>query len=294
MNISYKFVAVFSTTVLFLSCGSARHPGKSSDAMPGTWQSQPIVIDGDSKDWPSPYPNYDAKAMVAYATSNDGQNLYITMETGDPMTQMKILKQGMTVSIDTTGKKDPQFNINYPLQNDNDPLDMAGIDAGSRKDDQGRLMNKQLEQKISKNAKEANQFSLDGFGSCNGGYVISQTTPCGIKIKMRIDEYKELVWEAVIPFKAIYNRENISAADAGRPLSVCFAVKAFKHASTKSADNNTGMNNGMAGAGANSTMHSGGGARSGHGGNRGTSDDPKQHLYENTKTWKHFSIAYQH
>lgn len=289
-------VFCFVFLLLFVSCGGARHTAKSSAALPGTWQSQPIVIDGDSKDWPSPYPNYDAKAKVAYATSNDRENLYITMETGDEMTQIKILKQGMTVSIDTGGHKSADFNINYPLQNDNEPLELSKKDFGPKKGGMDDYENKQLEKKISKSAQDANQFSLDGFMHCNGGFMAKQTTPCGIAVRMRIDEYKELVWEAVIPFKAIYNKETISAADAGKPISVCFAVKAFKKADSKNSggDNNTGggMNNGMGGAGMNSSMQ-GRGRGGGRGGNRGKAEDPMQHLYENTKTWKFFGIAYQ-
>src|SRR5580658_13617 len=97
----YKYlVSIASLTLLIFcsSCGGSKHK-KSKDFMPGTWQATPITIDGDSKDWPSPYPNFDSKAKIAYATSNDKQFLYITMQTGDEMTQTKILKQGMIVSI---------------------------------------------------------------------------------------------------------------------------------------------------------------------------------------------------
>jgi len=264
--------------------------------MPGTWQSEPIVIDGDSKDWPSPYPNYDAKAMVAYATSNDRRNLYITMETGDEMTQMKILKQGMTVSIDTNGKKDAEFSISYPLQNDNEPMDVGKAGYGVKKGEQQHSLEKKMEQRISKNAEGATQLSLDGFKGCNGGFMTTQTNPCGIKVIAKIDEYKELVWEAVIPFKALYNKDSLSEADAGRPISVCFAVKGFKHPESKSSDGGgggtgtgTGMNSSMRGGGGGM----GGGGRGGHGAGRGSTDNPMQHLYESTKTWKHFGIVYQ-
>jgi len=293
-------LAVIFIIIVLVSCGSARHSKGSKNLMPGTWQSTPIVIDGDSKDWPSPYPNYDATARVAYATSNDAQNLYISMESGDEMTLLKILKQGMTVSVDTSGKKDPQFNINYPLQNDNEPLDMPKHDHAQNVDSRTSLAARQTEQKINKLAQEANQFSLDGFANCNGGYLISQTVPCGIRIKARIDEYKELVWEVVIPFKAIYNRESISTADAGKPISVCFSINRFKPASPKNDNNGgSGSNSGMGGAGSNSSMGGGSGGRGGGrggkgGGARNTATDPNQQLYESTKTWKHFAIVYQH
>ena len=279
------FIA-FTPLLISVSCNNSRHSGKSRASLPGTWQTQPIIVDGDSKDWPSPYPNYDSKAMVAYATSNDKENLYITMETGDPMTQLKILKQGMTVSIDTNGRKDPEFNINYPLQNDDDPLDMVNKGSGAKQTGKAHSMDKQIEKNVNKNAESANQFSLEGFKNCNGGFMINQNIPCGIKVKVRMDEYKELVWEAVIPFKAIYNKTEITAADAGKPISVCFAVKAFKHPESKGTveNSNGGMNQGMGGGGQKGAMR-GGGARA--------PDSPTQHLYENTKTWKQFGIAFQ-
>jgi hypothetical protein len=290
MNFKYSSGLTLAIATLLISCGGTKH-SRSSAVLPGTWQSQPVVIDGDSKDWPSPYPNYDAKGKVAYATSNDKQYLYITVETGDELTQMKMLKQGMTVSIDTTGKKETKFNINYPLPNDNDPSENIDI----LKETKYVHVSKQWQQKVDKLSKDATQFSLDGFGSCNGGFLINQTTPCGIKVRMAMDEYKELVWEAAIPFKAIYGKDNITAADAGKPISVCFAIKGFKHPSSKSEDNSGGggMNSGMgnAGMGPGSGRHNssmGGGGRG-----RAMTEDPMQHLYENTKTWKIFGVAYQ-
>ena len=289
----HKYIIGFVFAILILvslSCNSSKHSGKSSDTLPGTWQSQPITIDGDSKDWPSPYPNYDAKAMVAYATSNDKQNLYITMETGDEQTQMKILKQGMTIMIDTEGGKDPQYKINYPLQNENDPLEIAKEDNGPSKSNAINSPH-HWDKKIKRSAGEATQYSLEGFSMCNGGYLVSQTTACGIKVKLGIDEYKELIIEVMVPFKAIYSKNIITEADAGHPISVCFAVKGFKAPAVKNNDNNnagTGTAN-MGGVGRNSGMAGRGGGRSGH----TTAENPLQHLYESTKTWKQFGIAYQ-
>lgn len=259
--------------------------------MPGTWQSTPIVIDGDNKDWPSPYPNYDSKAKVAYATSNDAENLYVTLETGDEMTQVKILKQGMTLLIDTGGKKDAGFSINFPLQNGNESIDMIKQDL-LMKENRGSLMKRQSDERIMRLSQQANQMTLEGFAGCSGGFVISQTTPCGIKVSARIDAYKELVWEAVIPFKVLYNKDSISGADAGHPISICYSIKGFKASSPKNANNaSTGTNDGMGGAGRNSAMQGGGGGVPQGGSHRVSYNDPYQHLYESTKTWKQFSIV---
>ncbi len=291
-----KYIAGIISIILLafsLSCGSSRHSRKSKDMMPGTWQAAPISIDGDSKDWPSPYPNFDAKAKIAYATSNDKQNLYITMETGDEMTQTKILKQGMTVSIDTGGGKEATFHINFPLPNDNEDIDIPKGDGGRKQQNgESQFAGRQIRMKLVKMTKSANQFSLDGFSnSCNGGFMTSKGAPCGIMVSAGIDEYKELVWEAVVPFSAIYNKSTITAKDAEKPISVCFAIKGFKKPESKGSDNTS------PGMGANSGgMNSmgGRGSRAGRSGGKSSGpENPLQHLYESTKTWKHFSIVYK-
>lgn len=290
-----KRIFVFSALVLFASCGAMKKGGKTPKAVAGTWQAQPIKIDGDCTDWPSPYPNYDAKAMVAYATSNDAENLYITIQTGDPLTQIKILKQGMSVSIDTGGRKDARFTINYPLQNDDDLSELFAQSAGDKKDGTPSHLSRQFDQKLKKSVDNSTQYSLEGFGSCNGGYMVSQTAPCGIKIKMSIDEYRQLVWEAVIPFTALYERKYITEAQAGKPISVCYSIKGFKAPGGKAPSANApmpgnggmgqGMNSGMGGGGAmNSMPVSSGTGKTGGG--------PMAHLYESTKTWKFFSLAW--
>jgi hypothetical protein len=120
--------------------------------------------------------------------------------------------------------------------------------------------------------------------------MVSQTTSCGIKVIARIDEYKELVWEAVVPFKAIYNKSVITAQDAEKPISVCFAIKGFKNPSSKNADNSNGISNNT-GTGANLN------GRNNQGTGRPPStrqpENPMQHLYDNTKTWKQFGLAYK-
>ncbi len=169
---------------------------------------------------------------------------------------------------------------------------MSKSDFSARKGE-SHNMEKKMEQRNSKIAETANQVSFEGFGVCSCGFMITQNNACGIKVIARIDEYKELVWEAVVPFKAIYHRDSITEADANRPISVCFAVKGLKHADSKSSENSgSSANNSMSGGGM------GGGGRGMGGGGRGggksqSASNPMEHLYENTKTWKFFGIAYQ-
>ena len=261
--------------------------GHSQEIMPGTWQAEPIAIDGDNKDWPSPYPNYDSKSKIAYATSNNRKYIYLTIETGDELTQFKILKGGMSVLIDTGGAKNAEFHINYPLENDNSELDLPQTGDGQK--DAAIQTQRQINKNIKKATEMANQLSIDGFTGCNGGFMVSQTIPCGIKVKARMDEFKEIVWEAAIPVKALYNKDSLAAADAGKPLSVCFAIKGLKAPKAKTTEN-ANNNVGAMGTGGRSNLQSGG---KGGGMGRTKADDPLSHLYLSTKTWKQFALTYQ-
>ena len=294
MRFSALSIVVLSTCVAIAGCHSSKKASKTAEKLPGNWPVQPVVIDGDNKDWPSPYPNYDAKGMVAYATSNDRHYVYITVETGDEITQMKILKAGMTVSVDTSGKKDPQFNINYPLPNDNEMLDLPQPVKGQKG---GMHMEKQLTHQVKRIMDQATQFTLEGFRGCNGGFLIAQNVPCGVKVKAGIDEFSELVWEAAIPVSALYGKDSLTVAEAGKPITVCVAIKGMK-APKKTGDeqnNNigtggTGMT-GMGGGRGGSGGGHGGGGRSG--GGRSAVENPLDHLYNSTKTWKQFGLAVQ-
>jgi len=275
--------------MVLLGCGAGKKAGKTAEKLPGNWQAEPIAVDGDSKDWPSPYPNYDSKGKIAYATSNDGKYVYVTLETGDELTEVKVVKAGVTVSIDTSGGRDPQFRINYPLQNEND--EMLDLPQPSKGNNTGHEQ-RQLTYQIKKMMSMDNQFSLEGFGTCSGGYSTSQNVPCGIKVRAAIDEYSELVWEAAIPVKMLYGKETLTAEDAGRPISICMTVNALKQPKKSSDPNSeptmgTGSQN-MNGGG----MGMGGGRGRGAGGHgRTPTENPLEHLFSTTKTWKQFGLA---
>lgn len=280
MRTTGSFCMILGT--LLLSACTVLHKGGKKAAVPGTWQAIPVVIDGDSKEWPSPYPNYDNKAKIAYATSNDAEYLYITAESGDELTQLKILKGGMTVSVDTGDSKAQAWRIGYPLPDETTPLDLQPGEGGK-----GSAMSfeRQMASNIKKLTEQANQFSLEGFEGCSGGYVVSQTTPCGIKVKARLDEYRQLVWEAAIPIKAILGRDKLSPADAGRIMTVGYTIRGMK-APKSSADNvNNNMSAPMGGGGASNSRQA---VMAGSG--QMQQANPLGHLYQTTKTYKLLSL----
>ncbi len=296
-NIFLYFI-IFPAFLIFFSCSSTR--GTSSKKLPGNWQIEPIVIDGNNKDWPSPYPEYDSKAMLGYTVSNDKDNLYITVETGDLATQLKILVNGLTVWIDKTGAKQEVMAINYPIPidakaegtktNAENPSFSASTENTRNREQKMRIL---LEDKVRKLLSEAKEYSLQGFKACNMQYPILETDSCGIKVRIAIDSDNEMVWEAVIPFKTFYIKHEIDKRDKGKPLSVCFETTEMK----RPQEHNNGHQN-RGGGGFRPSVGMGGmGMRGGMGGgNRGAVTNPASTImesaYKSTKTWKKFGIAY--
>ena len=272
------------------------------------WQAEPITIDGSNKDWPSPYPEYDDKAMLGYAVSNDKDNLYITVETGDPATQLKILREGLTVWIDKKGEKDEITGINYPIPTSTDNSKQEGQRpssahaqqvSGTMDREQKRRM--ELEDRVRKALPEANEYSLQGFKSCNLQFPIMEKDTCGIVVRLGIDADDEMVWEAVVPFKSFYFKSELTRADKGRALSICFETTAMKRPAGQSSGNHGGGGRaggggfspgvGMGGMGMGMRMGGGGG----RGGRTNTQNTPDimEPAYKSTKTYKKFGLAFQ-
>ncbi len=287
----------------FVSCKSSKH---SKKRLPGTWQAEPITIDGNNKDWPSPYPEYDDKAQLGYAVSNDKNNLYITVETGDPATQLKIMRNGLTVWIDKTGEKNEQTAINFPIpkeaSDEDKPKSSKKPSSGQWQQGNGGGQDKQrleLEDKVRAELETANEFSLQGFKSCNLQYPILAKDSCGIQVSMALDMDNELVWEAVVPFKTFYTKAEIDRRDKGKPMSISVETVAMKRTSGGGGSGNHGggggggMRPGFGMGGMGMGMRMGGGGGGSHGSHsQGQANSMMEPAYKSTKTYKKFGIGW--
>ncbi len=300
-QLQLSLLATLASAIILgnLSCSITK--SSKSKRRPGTWQAQPVTIDGYNNDWPAPYPEYDDKAMLGYAVSNDKENLYITVETGDPATQLKILHSGLTVWIDKAGERNAITAINFPLP---DAYKAKKSDDEKRANEmnvgQVSTPEKQryaLEDRVKRAFQFADEYSLQGFKGCNRQFNIVENDSCGIVVRMAIDSTNELIWEAVVPLKAFYYKAAISAADKGKPLSICIETTGLKRPAGQKAARQTGRGNftpsiGFGGMG----MRMGGmgmSSISANGGMQQQEVNILESLYKDTKTIKFFGLAWQ-
>lgn len=286
------------------ACGIAGH--KQSKKQPGMWAEQTVVVDGINHEWHKPLSNYDEKAMLGYAVANDSENLYITVETGDAATQMKILENGMTVWIDKMGKEAQTTAINYPIPAAYKGKEVkdgaytrvhAEQDAGPTEAMQKRLLDMRMN--IKQAIAEADEYSLQGFKGCNLQFPVKAQNSCGIEVRINMDEDNELIWEAKIPFRAFYFKNKVDRADRTRQMSICIETTGSKRPEgqpTARAANRQrgggGLRPGISVGGMGMGMSFGGGGANGGGSN---AYDPNltllEPLYKTTKTWAKTGIA---
>jgi hypothetical protein len=296
MKLSYRSalgLCIIALTVSY-SCNTQKH---AVAVKAGPYAGNPVVIDGDDKDWPSPYPNYDGTAFISYAVCNDRDNLYLSIKASDQRMRMKILRGGMKVWIDTTGKKGQYMCVQSPMpgaigmHSDELPRNDAEDAALSPVGVKGEWKDQML--------LTAGQFALSGFGSCDGTYTDGKPNSCGVKVKLGLNDYKELIWEAAIPFAA-WHHGGLTSKDKGKPISICFELAGLKRPIRTNGEGggrggHMGAGNGMGGG-----RGQGGGRGGAMGGQRGGgymrgggSAEEAAAISQTTRTWVKTGLAYR-
>ena len=296
-------VFTISVTAGLSACGVVGH--KKSKKQAGVLVETPVVVDGINHEWHKPLGNYDEKAMLGYAVANDSENLYITVETGDAATQMKILENGLTVWIDKSGGETQSTAINYPIPATYKGKELkdgaytrvhAEQDAGPAEAMQKRLLD--LRMNIKQAIAQADEYSLQGFKGCNLQFPVTAQNSCGIEVRINIDEDNELIWEAKIPFRAFYFKNKVDKADMRRQMSVCIETTGSKRPAgqppvARSARQRSGggIRPGFSVGGMGMGVQFGGGGAGGG----SNAYDPNltlmEPLYKTTKTWTKVGIA---
>ena len=82
-------------------------------AVESMWVGSSLSIDGSDNDWIGDTLNCEEKCKVDYAFRNDADNLYVLFVLKDPKYQSTIKDTGMTLWINTEGKKKKKYGIHF-------------------------------------------------------------------------------------------------------------------------------------------------------------------------------------
>jgi len=167
-------------TLTFTMCASQKNIPRSS------WNKTPVQINGDLSDWGDQLRFYDKPSKILYSVLNDSTNLYFCLRVSNKTMQMKILRAGMFIGLDTIGKKGKHISINYPL---------AG-NVGFLKDD--RTSRPNFDEQKREFKQNVQLMMLSGFNKNNG--LVPLQVENGVVVKLDWDQNNDMVYEMCIPF----------------------------------------------------------------------------------------------
>lgn len=105
--LSGKAIAYILPLLFFLfSCGKSEWNSR--------WRTQDLTVDGNRQDWEGALVPAD-KEKMAVGLMNDGDDLFACLVVDDREVQASIMRRGLIVWFDATGKKDKTFGIHFPL-----------------------------------------------------------------------------------------------------------------------------------------------------------------------------------
>ena len=210
-----KITVLFILSLIIASAGNAQKYVLNS-----AWRDSTIKIDGNLADWDQPFPYFDSKAKLQYSVVNDAQYIYISIKTSDPKAQMKIMRAGMDISFDVTGKKKEVCTIHYPLKS-NPKLD---INQNPDEIDQ-QIIEKPDVRKMQLDWSVATRdIHTQGFKGIPATVTEADSGKYGISAAISWDRSDAMTYEIRVPFSAFY-KEALTAADTLKPITV--NIKAY-------------------------------------------------------------------
>jgi len=269
----------FSVVIQLSAANLSKAQTTSSLAAP----PQNISVDGSAKEWGDSLRYYNTEKHINYSLANTKDTLYMAVRVIDRSEQTRILRAGITFSINTKGKKKETYSITFPLAtNGGTPLTNTQIGNGDdSKQDHDALMQTMLT--ILRGIKAT------GFKDIEDEMITTSNT-YGIKTAVDYDDKGYLVCEAAIPIQLFH-------ADDALKNEWAFNIKLNGLTKPAQSENHEGgEGRGSRGGGGGF----GGGGRGGRGGGRsrggnfgssGGGGADRSALFTSEDFWEKFYLA---
>ncbi|WP_186462381.1 hypothetical protein [Pedobacter suwonensis] len=157
---------------------------------------KPFKADGISNEWNEPLNQYNDATRLAFALANDDQNLYIIIESLDPQTTFSVLSGGITLNINTAGKKKDGIQLTFPLMERPHELKDVNISPNHIAQPNGDMGMPHDPSTVNKSIR------VSGFKNIVDG-DLSAENQNGIETGMSIHPNKDLIYELRIPLEQL-------------------------------------------------------------------------------------------
>lgn len=233
---------------------------KAQDVEENIRMVKPFKADGISNEWNEPLNQYNDATKLAFALANDDKNLYIIIESLDPQTTFSVLRGGITLNINTEGKKKDGMKLTFPLM-DKPPMSNEGEE---HHDHVPLSPDGAIHDPIAMNKS----IRVSGFKNIPDG-ELAATTRDGIETGMSIHPNRDLIYELSIPLTQLK-----VGLDLKKPLVYNIKINqpnksTFKREGKPEGESGgRGRSGGRGGMGGGGRGGMGGGGRMGGGGQR--------------------------
>lgn len=252
------------------------------------WMSQPVIVDGNSSEWHEPLNNYNTPTKLAFALANDQQNLYLIIESLDEMTTGKLLRAGLTLNINTAGKKKdgikikflgmqqpspPHFqkdSLNHNLSEMNDSLEHHHPDRDHGDRDPG-----------------VHVIQVSGFEKIPDG-ILAIPNNAGIQVAANFNKQRDYICELAIPL-SLLDLKDKKLKGIAYNIKINAPSKPEHHEGKGSGDMPPGGGSMHGGGGMGGGM--GGGGRHGGGGGKGMRTQEDSASTNQSDFWIKYELA---
>ncbi|MBL4648542.1 MAG: hypothetical protein JKY03_02340, partial [Aureispira sp.] len=103
--------------LIILACIVMSSCNSTKSVVSTKWYSSDstIVVDGNLDEWERPLKQAKEYTGVQYNTGNDAESFYLCLRINDKTIQRRIMGLGLSIYLDTLGKRKEKIGIGYPL-----------------------------------------------------------------------------------------------------------------------------------------------------------------------------------
>lgn len=214
-----------------------------------------VAVDGSLTEWGDSLSYYNSETQFNYTLANDKDNLYLALKTNDPVEQARILSWGITLSVDTKGRKKSTYSVIFPVQEQDNPA-FTNSTASAQ--------DKRLQISLTKFKK----LKADGFKDVEYDLITLENT-YGFRAAINYDAHGFMVYEEKIPL-SLFHADDLKKTEWAFDIKINSPQLAAK----PDTDDGEAINGGAGrhgGVGGRRGGGMGGGGRGGRGGAGGNS-----------------------
>jgi hypothetical protein len=107
-------IASLALISLVLAGAPLLHARDKHARLDSRWRESTVTVDGSPADWPGPLQPFNDQP-VSMAAVNDGESLFVVLTASDRVARTEILRQGLIVWFDASGKDKKRFGLKFPI-----------------------------------------------------------------------------------------------------------------------------------------------------------------------------------